>query len=231
MHKITDISTEFLLRPSEQLSIYNRARLSSSSKFPPGRCLNHPWKNAKYVCMFKKRFFFILSGFFFHVSVSWTSWQQSAPKHTDRLPGCLRPGKERRRPRILIVLVHSIHFYACASLEGGLHMHFILTKVKTWPGNCEWNSIRREMQFFFFFFSVHCSCVTWERDGEKALFSSFFCIWICCMKPLESHHETQLFLNPTLWGKGNTKTLCISLNRVFSNANDTTKKCRMSAKG
>lgn len=75
----------------------------------------------------------------------------------------------------------SFNTFLCMRLIGwGLHMHFILTKVKTWSGNCEWNSIRREMPYFFF--SIRCSSsVTWERDGEKccsAHFSVFgFVVW------------------------------------------------------
>lgn len=54
MHKITETFSESLPKRSVQLSIYNHVGLSSFSRFPSQPCLNHPCKNVKYVCMFKK---------------------------------------------------------------------------------------------------------------------------------------------------------------------------------
>lgn len=78
--------------------------------------------------------------------------------------------------------------YVCMYIGKGLHLYFVLANGKTltvqllhWRSTCAC-------------FSVYCSLFTWA-ESRILLFSWFCCIWMCCMKPLESH-ENQLFLSP-----------------------------------
>ena len=52
----------------------NHVHLSSFSKFHQGPASTTPARMWNMFSCYKKKFFFILSGIFFHVSVSWTSW-------------------------------------------------------------------------------------------------------------------------------------------------------------
>lgn len=118
MHKITETSSKFLPKPSVQLSIYNHVGLSSFSKFPPRPCLNHPCKNVKYVCMFKKNvLLYSVWILFFSMLVLAERLGSSQPLNTQIDFLTVSNKEEKRRPRILIVLVHSLHSCVYVLLE------------------------------------------------------------------------------------------------------------------
>jgi len=168
---------------------YNYARLSSFSKFPPRHCLNHPCKNVKYFCMLKKKkFLFILSGVFFHVGVSWRSWQRPASKHTDRLPGRFQRRKtETSRKAVGIcfsghsrwpywtALYWAVSFRLCSVMC--CFIPFYLMPYSWWF----WKSASVELRN-----EAHCHSIQWPNaKGSRVLHCSPFSLCVPGSPPLQ----------------------------------------------
>lgn len=183
MHEIPETSRKFLPKPSAAVDFIDTEVYQASPNFHQGPALTTParmWNMFACLKKEKKKVFFILPGFRFHVSVSWTSWQP-----LNVLTNHLQWGREEF-PGILIVLVHSLRLYVALERASTRTLYWQMWKL--WQcSSCIGGAVVPVLVFTAAYYH--------QRNLEILLFSWFCCIWMCCMKPLESH-ENQLFLSP-----------------------------------
>ncbi len=121
----------------------------------------------------------------------------------------------RRRPRIVIVLVHSLHLYAYIQLEWSSTSTFTLRNVKTRPGN----ALEEKCLFL-----VYAAAYLHERN-VKICHSAHFAVFGCVV-----WNHLRVIKTSYFWAharkREHYKALCISLNCVFSNANKQDNKCK-----
>lgn len=108
--KVAEVSRKLLLKPPGRAG-FAVGGLSSLSKFPPWPSLNHPCKNANYVCMFKKKRVSSLS--FLDPTPVFVLAQRPGSAHTPTLPN----GDEKFRPFFFSTHVPSFYIDKCEKVR------------------------------------------------------------------------------------------------------------------
>lgn len=208
MHEIPETSRKFLPKPSAAVDFIDTEVYQASPNFHQGPALTTParmWN--MFACLKKeKKVFFILPGFRFHVSVSWTSWQP-----LNILTNHLQWGREEF-PGILIVLVHSLHLYVALERACTCTLHWQMWKL--WQCN---SCIRGAVVPVLMFPAAYC-----HQRNLEICYAADSAVFGCVVWNHWRVMKTSYFWAHAM-GREHYKALCISLNRVLSNANRTNK--------
>lgn len=175
MHMIRKMSSTSSANPSVQLLIITRSVYQATPNFHPGPALTTPAGMWNMLARWKKGNVRLYSGWilFFHVSVSWTSWQQSAPKHTDRLSGCLH--WEREETSKNTDCFGSFLTFMCVRPFGRAPRALLrLTNVEVVPE--AWTLKEKCLFGLFLVFSLF----TWERKEEICYSAGFLFLDVLC---------------------------------------------------